>query len=179
MCFQQHFPCFHITFRVNFKFVINPATTLTRFLLTFCVFPTILLQWKIPITWRLSSYRDNCFIPLSIFIRSYLRERVKSVSQLFSYYPAASQPTKNDVRFSNLKTWSGSGQNPQQWRARTGSVTRDFWLNEMRMTCVSHAAIQVLTQIGVFVLKNAWQNRVSVVSYFLQVSEAHHAAFFI
>ena len=24
MCFQQHFPCFHITFRVNFKFVISP-----------------------------------------------------------------------------------------------------------------------------------------------------------
>ena len=36
----------------------------------------------------------------------------------YSYYPVASQPPKIDVRFSALKTWSGSGQNPRQWRVR-------------------------------------------------------------
>ena len=84
--------------------------------------------------------------------------------QAISYYLATSQPPKIDVRFSDLKTWSGSVQNPRQWRVWTSSVTRDFWKNEMRMAYVSHAVIQVLTQIGVFVLKNAWQNRVFVVS---------------
>ena len=46
-----------------------PANTLTRFLLAFCVIPTIShkskIHIKIPITWRLSSYRDEWFIPLS------------------------------------------------------------------------------------------------------------------
>ena len=47
-------------------------------------------------------------------IKGELRKRVKSVSLLFPYYPAASQPLKIDVRFSNAKTWSGSGHNPRQ-----------------------------------------------------------------
>ena len=41
---------------------------------------------KIPITWRLSSYRDNCFISLSIYIITYLRKCVKSVSCRFLLY---------------------------------------------------------------------------------------------
>ena len=41
---------------------------------------------KIPITWRLSSYRDDYSIPLSIFIISHPKNHVKSISCRFLLY---------------------------------------------------------------------------------------------
>ena len=61
-------------------------------------------------------------------IITYLRKSVKSVSQLFSYYPAASQPLKNDVWVSTQKMWSGSGQKPRQWRAKIRLSHTRFWI---------------------------------------------------
>ncbi|MER2148167.1 MAG: hypothetical protein ABS987_03330 [Ruminococcus sp.] len=70
-------------------------------------------------------------------------------------YPAASQPLKKDVRFSALKTWSGSGQRPRNSRAQISFHARDIPDNEMQLTCVSNGENTVFIQIGVFVLKNA------------------------